>query len=129
MKKKQPKWQTTIWREWLHSEDEEYANHLFDLVADELVGWITAFVPALVGWYLGAVIELVICSCWWESRELSWQGNAWGGANDTDAYRRPRYRKMHVVVSPGCPLSENALRTLKNFFGQVSIEAEGERIR
>ena len=32
-------WKNIIWREWRHTEDEEFAQHLFELVAEEAVGW------------------------------------------------------------------------------------------
>lgn len=41
--------------------------------------------------------------------------------NDTDEFRRPRYREMRCVVSPQCGLSENSLRILRRTFGQVEI--------
>jgi len=39
--------------------------------------------------------------------------------NDTDPFRRPRYRQMRCVVKPECNLSENTLRILDSVFGQV----------
>ncbi|MEJ2556606.1 MAG: hypothetical protein P8186_10325, partial [Anaerolineae bacterium] len=39
--------------------------------------------------------------------------------NDTDPYRKPRYRQMPCIVKPGCELSENTWRVLDSLFGQV----------
>ena len=39
--------------------------------------------------------------------------------NDTDPFRRERYRQMRCLVAPGCRLSENTLRILGSMFGQV----------
>jgi len=39
--------------------------------------------------------------------------------NDTDAWRRRRYKKMPCVVAPGCKLSENTLRILMTQFKGV----------
>ncbi len=47
--------------------------------------------------------------------------------NDTDPFRRPRYRTMGCVVRPRCRLSENSLRILQHTFGQVTVEA-GQQI-
>ena len=43
--------------------------------------------------------------------------------NDTDPFRRGRYRQMGCLVAPGCRLSENTLRILGCMFGQVSAES------
>jgi hypothetical protein len=37
--------------------------------------------------------------------------------NDTDEYRRARYKSMPWVVAPQCALSENTLRVLRSTFG------------
>jgi hypothetical protein len=42
--------------------------------------------------------------------------------NDTDPFRRPRYKKMHCLVGQRCKLSENTLRILRYTFGQVKHE-------
>ena len=39
--------------------------------------------------------------------------------NDTDPVRQPRYGEMLCLIAPDCRLSENSLRILRNFFGQV----------
>jgi hypothetical protein len=41
--------------------------------------------------------------------------------NDTDAFRRARYRKMRCVVAPQCQLSDNTLRILRSMFGKVLV--------
>ncbi|MCK6628934.1 MAG: hypothetical protein L6R45_27615 [Anaerolineae bacterium] len=41
--------------------------------------------------------------------------------NDTDPTRKPRYKAMQCVVSPGCGLSENTIRILEHTFGQIEV--------
>jgi hypothetical protein len=43
--------------------------------------------------------------------------------NDTDEYRRPRYKNMPCHVAPECALSENTLRVLSSTLGEVSVGA------
>ena len=40
--------------------------------------------------------------------------------NDTDPFRRPRYKTLRCLVSPQSQLSENSLRILRQRFGEVS---------
>jgi len=42
--------------------------------------------------------------------------------NDTDDFRRSRYRAMSCKIAPDCRLSENTLRILTSTFGSVSNE-------
>ena len=39
--------------------------------------------------------------------------------NDTDPYRKPRYKRMRCIVRCASDLSENTLRILERMFGQV----------
>ena len=39
--------------------------------------------------------------------------------NDTDSFRRPRYKQMQSAIKPACQLSENTLRILQMTFGRV----------
>lgn len=39
--------------------------------------------------------------------------------NDTDPWRRPRYKEMLCQIDTHCHLSENTIRILKNTFGEV----------
>lgn len=43
--------------------------------------------------------------------------------NDTDEYRRSRYKEVRCRVAPGCNLSENTLRILRNTFGSVELSS------
>jgi hypothetical protein len=45
--------------------------------------------------------------------------------NDTDPYRKPRYRQMACFIGAECALSENTLRVLDHTFGQVVGRVEG----
>lgn len=40
-------------------------------------------------------------------------------SNDTDSWRRSRYRQMRVFIDPGCQLSEETVRMLRAMFGEV----------
>ncbi|MBN1993203.1 MAG: hypothetical protein JW953_10905 [Anaerolineae bacterium] len=42
--------------------------------------------------------------------------------NDTDPFRKPRYKEMRCVIGPECQLSENTLRILNRMFGQIERE-------
>lgn len=44
--------------------------------------------------------------------------------NDTDEFRRPRYRQMTCAVSSQCGLSENTMRILRSMFGEVVVKRE-----
>ncbi len=44
--------------------------------------------------------------------------------NDTDEFRRPRYRRMTCTVSAECRLSENTMRILRSMFGEVVVKRE-----
>jgi RNase P subunit RPR2 len=91
MGKRRRTWQKIIWREWRNCENQEYAKHLFNLVADEPVGWMTIAPIVLLGALYGAMVRLLIGSIvinWdvWNDLEkwtLPWiilQGFVWEGA-------------------------------------------------
>jgi hypothetical protein len=42
--------------------------------------------------------------------------------NDTDEWRKPRYKQIPCAVSAQCQLSENTLRILERMFGAVRVE-------
>jgi hypothetical protein len=54
--------------------------------------------------------------------------------NDTDPVRQSRYAQMQCHIAPDCQLSENSLRVLQSFFGEVErqkiseVEAEFPKI-
>ncbi len=52
-----------LWREWRNTGDEEYAEHLFNLIADEPVGQTATFINAALGIFYGGLIGLLI-SLW-----------------------------------------------------------------
>jgi hypothetical protein len=54
------KWQDIIWREWRVSEDAEYALQLFNLVANEPVGWRGVAGMALLGTLYGELAGLLL---------------------------------------------------------------------
>lgn len=43
--------------------------------------------------------------------------------NDTDEFRRKKYKQVTVTVSPACRIEENTLRILKSMFAEVSRTA------
>lgn len=42
--------------------------------------------------------------------------------NDTDSFRKPRYRQMTCTIGPACRLSENTVRILEKMFGRIELE-------
>jgi hypothetical protein len=52
-------WKKIIWREWRHTEDREYARHLFDLVVDKPVGWGVTIFTVLLGTFYGVLSGLL----------------------------------------------------------------------
>lgn len=54
------RWQNIIWREWRVCEDEEYAQHLFELVAHETIGWWSVTSLTLLGAFYGALAGLLV---------------------------------------------------------------------
>lgn len=93
MSKHSNKWQKIIWREWRNCDDEEYVDHLFNLVADEPAGWETTATMVFLGAVYGAIAGMLaglIATNWgmmnwdiwiWkepEWKELSWT-SAWAG--------------------------------------------------
>lgn len=53
-------WRNIIWREWRYTEDKEFAQHLFDLVADEPVGWRVTTILVLLSAAYGTLAGLLI---------------------------------------------------------------------
>ncbi len=61
-------WRKSIWQEWRHTNDLEFAENLFELVAEEPVGWgakcSLIFLSALAGAALGILIVAPITFEW-----------------------------------------------------------------
>lgn len=53
-------WQTILWQEWRHSEDEGYARQLFELVRHTLVDWENATLIGLGGGLYSALIGYLL---------------------------------------------------------------------
>jgi len=53
-------WHNIIWREWRHTTDEDYAQHLFALVGDASVGTIATLSSGLMGTIYGGLIGLFL---------------------------------------------------------------------
>ena len=89
-------WQKTIWREWRYTNDIEYGNYLFAIVADEPAGWgakaCATILAALTGATVAFLAALAVTISWqlWQqmfmlggfagacygfvrSRNLTWQ--------------------------------------------------------
>lgn len=56
----QSNWQNIIWREWRYAEDTQYANHLFELVANEPINKTGIMFIALDGALPGMISGLLI---------------------------------------------------------------------
>jgi hypothetical protein len=72
-------WQQIIWREWRHSPDPDYTHQLFDLVADEPVGWLPRLSSILLNTISGAALAIVCGAVLTFSWEIL-QYFAWAGA-------------------------------------------------
>jgi hypothetical protein len=53
-------WHNIIWREWRHTQDQEYAQHLFALVGEASVGTIATLSSGLMGIIYGGLIGLFL---------------------------------------------------------------------
>ncbi len=77
-------WQQIIWREWRHNNDSEYAERLFELVADEPVGWGVGvsliLLSAISGASLGILIVAPITFEWAILQQLAIAGSVIGAA-------------------------------------------------
>jgi len=51
-------WRNIIWREWRNTDDEEYAQQLFELVADEPVGWGPTVIIILLSIAIALLVSL-----------------------------------------------------------------------
>jgi|GEM_PF-2219303 len=60
MQKSSQNWQQIIWREWRHCLDAEYGKQLFELVADEPVGWSVQVSLTLFTLVSGTTIGVLI---------------------------------------------------------------------
>lgn len=58
-------WQDTLWREWRNTPDEEYARHLFELVADAPAGRVAAVGNLLLGAFYGSLVGLLAAVFLW----------------------------------------------------------------
>jgi len=53
-------WQDILWREWRNTNDEDYAEHLFELIGDEPVGHEATIINTLLGMLYGGMAGLLI---------------------------------------------------------------------
>lgn len=53
-------WQEIIWREWRHTVDKPYAQHLFELVANQTAGRAATVVPLLISSLYGILTGLLV---------------------------------------------------------------------
>jgi hypothetical protein len=76
-------WRRIIWREWRHCFDPVYAQHLFELVADEPVGWGAKASVVVLNTVGGAAIALVCGAIltfdWRILQHFAWAGGLIGG--------------------------------------------------
>jgi hypothetical protein len=67
-------WQQVISREWRNCDDEEYAEHLFDLVANETLDWqatvVSVFIGTLFGIIGGCLITLLLYPTSWSAGSI-----------------------------------------------------------
>ena len=76
-------WQNIIWREWRNCESSLYARHLFELVADEPVGWgaklAVLLLSMLSGVFAGLLIGFIVTTEWMILRQFALTGGVIGG--------------------------------------------------
>ncbi|MCS7254568.1 MAG: hypothetical protein RMK18_11685 [Armatimonadota bacterium] len=60
MSKGKKNWQGVIWRAWRHTPDREFADQLFEMVANEPVDWRGTVILMLVGAFYGAAVSLLV---------------------------------------------------------------------
>ena len=67
-------WPAIIWREWVTSEDKEYAEQLFDLVGQAKLGWGSSLVVALCGTLYGLLSGywLGLILIYWNTHTEQW---------------------------------------------------------
>lgn len=53
-------WKNILWREWRYSADEGYAEQIFNLLADQPVGWGSLVSVALLGTLYGQLVGLLL---------------------------------------------------------------------
>jgi hypothetical protein len=53
-------WPAIIWRECRHTEDETYARHLFELVADRPAGPVATAITTLAGAIYGSLLGWLV---------------------------------------------------------------------
>jgi hypothetical protein len=120
-------WQQTIWREWRHCTDLEYGQHLFELVADDQIGWGSRcsllVLGAVSGLSLGLVIGAPLTFRWSILQQLAWAGLAIGLARGYVVGRQlswqawiHRLESNTPTSSPGRLLGGAALLGLCGFF-------------
>jgi hypothetical protein len=102
-----------IWREWRHSEDEEYAQRLFDLVRDTPVGWKGVLLLALcgtlyglmAGYFVGLVLlNWPVYSAWSLTGPLplalSWMAGVAGGLSGVLISQSLSWQRWLALLTP-----------------------------
>ncbi len=101
-------WQTILWRAWRDAEDEEYAQHLFNLVADEPVGWKTRLamigLGAIFGAIAGGFLDVLIFST--GLRLWLWAGAIAGAGVSAWLSRNLSMRRWLAILTPNSYFSQ-----------------------
>lgn len=100
-------WQQIIWREWRHCLDPEYGKQLFELVADEPVGWsaklsLTLF-TLISGTAIGVLIGVPLTLDAAILQQLAIVGGIIGAARGFIASRRLSWRDWLIRLESNTP--------------------------
>jgi hypothetical protein len=102
-------WQQIIWREWRHCLDPDYAEHLFDLVADEPAGWGARLNAILFNIISGAALAVVggaiLTFDWAVLQHFAWAGGFIGGLRGYLFSRGLSWRSWLERLSASTPTS------------------------
>lgn len=102
VKEQTQNWQQIIWREWRNCEDEEYAQHLFNLAANEPMGWKNQLLIALLGVWFGAQAGFLLdmLPVLPMTPLLTWVGVVGGGLGGVWLGRRKPMRWWLAALTP-----------------------------
>jgi hypothetical protein len=113
-------WQPIIWREWRHSPDPVYVQQLFDLVADEPVGWTSRSSLILLNIISGAALA-VVCGAiltfnWAILQYFAWAGAFIGGVGSYIFNRKLTWRVWLDRLAANTPTSSFGRAVISSLF-------------
>jgi len=108
-------WQKIIWREWRYTSDLEFAQRLFEVVADTPTGWgarlSLQFFSIIAGASLGMLIALPVTFSWSVLQYLALAGGVVGMVR---AYHTAVHSRDHAPRPTRCPYGGVRYPSLSN---------------